>query len=360
MTMERRAVRLLYLGGQLGVCLLVGLVLMGCGAKGGGGSSSGGGSTAGTCDAYGGSGSANPGFTATAGLFTVSPISTGAISYVTPLGHTNAPAGDVYPSDHMYFYLSNYSAGANAVYAPAAGTVVGAGLSTSGEATLMISVDTSFVYYFHHVTLASGIAVGSHVCGGHEVGSNSGLAQAVDLGVVNYNQNSVPNILDTCLQTMERHTDLPLNYYTGSLQTTLLGLVQTNGSNKNGKVGYDVSGALTGDWILAGAPTTAASDYNYAADKLAFVYDTTNTSTMVVSVGGTLTAATTYTVLSGTDFGSVTQASGAVAYTVIPQSGSGVGTLLVQLTGSSTLKAEYFSGGLSSPAFDANAQNYVR
>jgi hypothetical protein len=308
---------------------------------------------------YAGSGSANPGFQATAGLFTVSPISTGAVSYIVPLGHVNPQAGDVYPSDHMYFYLSNYSAGANSVYAPVAGTVVGLSTSAQGESNLFISADTSFVYYFHHITLANGIATGSHISTGQVVATNSGLAQAVDLGVLNYNQNSVPNILDTCLQTMERHTDLPLNYYTGSLQTTLLGLVQTNGSNKNGKVGYDVSGALTGDWVLASAPSNAASDFNASADKLAFVYDTANTSSMVISVGGTLTTANTFTVLSGTDFGSVTAQSGTVAYTVIPQSGGGVGTLLVQLS-SSGLKAEYISGSPSNPAFDANAQNYVR
>ena len=319
--------------------------------------------TSNPCDLYAGSGSANSNFQAAAGLFTVSPISTsnGALSYIVPLGHVNPQAGDVYPSDHIYFYLSNSSAGANSVYAPAAGTVVGASLSTQGEATLMISVDTSFVYYFHHVTLANGITTGSHISAGQVIATNSGLAQAVDLGVLNYNMNSVPNVLDSCLQTMERHTDAPLNYFTGSLQTTLQGKVQTNSSNTNGKIGYDISGALAGDWVLASAPANAPADFNASTDKLAFVYDTANTATMIVSVGGSLATATVFIVSAGQpDFSTVTAQSGAVAYAVTPQSGGGVGTLLVQLDSSGGLKAEYFSGSPGHPAFDSNAVSYIR
>src|SRR5438034_7194097 len=156
------------------------LALHACGGGGGGGGPS---NTSDPCEVAS-LGSANAAFSA-AGIFNVSPILIGAISFITPLGNLNPPNAHVYPTDHMFLLPTNTAAGANVVSAAAAGKIVqlfqpaGAG----GDWKMVVQVDSSFVYYYDHITPAGGVAVGSTLNAGQAVGTNSGAAAAVDFGV---------------------------------------------------------------------------------------------------------------------------------------------------------------------------------
>ena len=311
------------------------------------------------CDLIGSTkGQANGGFTASAGLFTVSPISVAAISGIQPLGNVISP-GHTYPSDHIYFNMTTHTAGANQVYAVAAGTVVNISTSRNDGVNfkVTVSVDSSFQYYVDHITPLGGLAVGDSVAAGQVLGSNSGTSSAVDLGVYNFNNASYPGILNSCIQEAERFTDKPLSFYTGALATSLYSKVSTTNADKDGKIGFDIAGKLSGNWVMSGQNPMASQDA-----QLLMGYDTKTVSTMQISSGGNVIPVGDYGVMVGdTDFGSISVGSGITTYRITHYgNNSQIGSLLVQMTDASTIKIEYFAGVMSGASFDGNAYTYTR
>lgn len=335
------------------------LLLNSCGGKGGSSS----GSSSDPCAVLPFTGSANGSFN-TSNVFTASPITNAAIAAITPLGNLNAP-GHTYPTDHMYIVTTTSVADAHNVYAAAAGTVVSAYQPGGTDYKIIIEVDRSFYYYYDHLHLAGGIAVGSTVSAGQVVGTNSGLAAAVDFGVYNFNLTPLTGILNSCLLESEAYVDSPIKYFTVGLQTTLYGhITVSGGATQDGRIDYDQSGKLVGNWVLDGHLALDSTDY-----QLAFVYNVSNHG-LRISVGGSLAGGgAVYAVQGGaTDFASITQASGQVDYRLYVSSNgdtsvSGVqyGVLSVQMLSSSQIKVEIFSGNLgSSGTFDGSALIYNR
>lgn len=306
------------------------------------------------------SGSANGGFTATQGTFTVSPVPTAHITSILPLGNLNPP-GHTYPSDHIYLVLDNSSANAVNVYAAAAGTVTNIDQPSNASHRIFIQVDRSFTYYYDHINIANGVGVGSTVTAGELIGTNAGDAAAVDFGVWNFNK-TLSGLLDSCIAEYDEHTDAPLEYYSGALRTTLYGLVTP--ASADGKIDYDISGKLSGDWVQ----NTSANALNDTSKQLAFVYEPRNPSLMRIVIGGTLTSASIYGVQGGaTDFGSVTPASGQINYRLYLVDGSGNASgsqsalLAVSMNSNTGIQVEFFAGNVSgSASFDGSAQTYVR
>jgi len=343
---------------QIFLGLTFSFCVMACSGKGGSDAA-----PANPCDVLGFSGSANAGFNTT-GIFTSSPIPTGSISSITPLGNLNPP-GHVYPTDHMYIVPTSATADANTVVAAAAGTVAAITQPAGTDYKIVIKVDNSFYYYYDHLHIAGGIGVGSTVTAGQTVGTNSGLASAVDFGVVNYNLTPLSGILNTCLAQSQSYVDSPLKYYSGALATTLYGKVTVSGAaTQDGKIDYDQSGSIVGDWALSGHQALDSTDY-----QLAFAYNVSNHG-LRISVGGTLEGgAKVYAVQGGApDFASVTQASGQVDYRLYVSSngdtsvsGTQTAVLSVQMLSASQIKVEIFQGNVSGTGtFTANAQIYDR
>src|SRR5439155_274601 len=121
---------------------------------------------------------------------------------------------------------------------------------------------------------------------GDLVGTNSGLAAAVDFGVWNFNK-TLSGLLDTCVAEYDQHADAPLQYYGNPLGTTLYGLVNRTGIDKDGKIDYDVSGTLSGDWVLS----SSSNAFSDTSQQLAFVYEPISPAELRIVIGGTIGSA---------------------------------------------------------------------
>ncbi|HEY6220376.1 MAG TPA: peptidoglycan DD-metalloendopeptidase family protein [Gemmatimonadaceae bacterium] len=300
-----------------------------------------------------------------AGVFTVSPIAVGSISSIIPLGNLNPP-NHVYPTDHIYIIPVNAATGANAVSAAAAGTVLELYQPDASDWKVLIKVDKSFYYYYDHITPISGLSIGQSVTAGQVIGTNAGQgAAAIDFGVYNFNNAPVSGILNTCALKAESFVDAPLKYYSGTLQTSLYGKVNTaNNVSKDGKFDYDQAGKLTGNWILSGHQPGASTQY-----ALAFVYNVVDRS-MRVSAGSLLGGGGTFGVQAAlNDWSFFNTGSGQVNIRLYPtsQGDQGApsttqfGVLAVQMVSANQIKVEMFVGNTTgNAAFTANAQLYER
>src|SRR4051812_9379080 len=325
-------------------CIAVTLSL-GCGKSG---ETTDPGHTADPCDVLGFSGSANPGFS-TAGVFTASPMALSAISFVTPLGNLNPPI-HVYPTDHIYLIPVSSVAGANPIAAAAAGTVINMYQPSGTDWKIMIKVDRSFYYYYDHVTPASGVSTGSAVTAGQIIGTNSGNASAVDFGLYNFNNPPLAGILNACVLRGVAQVDAPLKYFAGALQSSLYAKVSVSGAaTKDGRIDYDESGKLVGNWVITGKNPQSSP-----ADDLAFTYNVSSHA-LRVSAGSSLSGGGSWAVQTGApDFATITQASGQVNYRLYPTiggdsspPGTEFGVLAVQVISATRIKVEVFPGNLT-------------
>jgi len=314
------------------------------------------------CDVLGFTGQANAQFSAT-GAFTVSPIASSAISFIIPLGNLNPP-NHVYPTDHMYIIPTNTASGANPVLAATGGTVKTLYKPAGTDSKVIVQVDKSFYYYYDHITPVAGLAEGNQVSAGQTLGSNSGLAAAIDFGVLNFNNQPLAGILNACAAQGQKYADSPLKYYSGATQQTLYGKVTVSGgATKDGKIDYDESGKLVGNWVLSGSNPLSSPDKG-----LAFAYNVLNHG-LRISMGSSLSGGGAFAVQAGAaDFNTVTQATGQVNYRLYP-TGSGdsappgaeYGVLAVQVMSATRIKVQLFVGNLTgSGTFDSNALTYDR
>src|ERR1041385_4007869 len=321
------------------------------------------GGTADPCQVLKQPGSPNATFSSV-GVFTVSPIAVGSISSIIPLGNLNPP-NHVYPTDHIYIVPVSAAAGANAVSAAAAGTVLDLYQPDGTDWKILIKLDKSFYYYYDHITPISGLSIGQSVTAGQVLGTNSGRGAAVDFGVYNFNNAPVAGILNTCALKAESIVDAPLKYYSGTLQTSLYAKVNVAaGVSKDGKFDYDQAGKLTGNWTLSGHQPGAETQY-----ALAFVYNVVDRS-MRVSAGSLLGGGGTFGVQAAlNDWSFFNTGSGQVNIRLYPTSQgdqgapstSQFGVLAVQMISANQIKVEMFLGNTPGvAAFTSNAQLYER
>ena len=304
--------------------------------------------------------------------FTVSPIDTASIQYIVPLGNMG-PWGHTQPTDHIYFY-HHLGTGAFApvpIVAPAAGTVdllihqVG-----SNEVKLTVRVNRTYSYYFDHLTPAPGIGMGTHLDAGSAVGTSVGIA--VDFAVVNYGLTLgfVNPTRYGGLGGYTVHTDAPLKYFKEPVRSALYAKVQREGPELDGRIDYDVSGTLSGNWFAEDLPSTASmgGDMYTGTRQLAFAHDARHPDRLRISIGGLgLTGA--WGVPSSTaDFSSVTPASGIVTYRLIypgdpggPAGTQQAGLLIVQMLDGGRVRVEAISDPATTTAtFTGRAEIYVR
>lgn len=314
------------------------------------------------CDVLNFKGAANSAYSA-AGVMTVSPIPLASIASIIPLGNLNAPI-HVYPTDHMYILPMNPTAGANTVVAAAAGKILQLYQPSGADWKVLIKLDTSFYYYYDHITPEAGLAVGQPITAGQTVGTNSGQAAAVDFGVYNFNNPPLTGILNACSLEASGQADSPLKYFSGTLQSSLYAKVNTSGAaTKDGKIDYDQDGKLVGNWVLTGHKPVESPDY-----QLAFTHNVL-THALRVSMGKQLGGGGTFGIQSGAaDFATITTASGQVNYQLF-STGSGdssqpsttqFGVLAVQMLANSQVKVEVFPGAGTIGVFDGGAVTYVR
>jgi len=275
---------------------------------------------------------------------TASPIAQSAIRWITPLGNLNPP-GHTLPTNHIYFYIANPNGGESFTalrtpfYAPGSGTVtfvIGGGVGQ--ESKIMVRQTSSMSYYVDHVIVSSPVAVGTVVTAGQVLGT-SGLAYAVDLGVINDALN-VPFLAPSRYPDSESlHGDVPLKYFSDPLRSQLYARVQRLGPELDGAFNYDSAGRLSGNWFSSvdGSP-------------ISFCNDTYDPSRALISIASGSTQGVYGISASDPAPRDVSAASGKVIYTLArTQSGANPPIdsvavyLLVQLTDDTHIRTEFFS-----------------
>jgi len=320
-----------------------------------------------------------PDASAPAPRFTASIVDTNAIVYIRALGHVNPPS-HTFPSDHIYFYLSDPSRcpcplpAPVPVYAPGNGTVVEvqrAGAQFADDA-IRVTMSSSAYWYLNHVTLDPSIQVGQQLAAGQRLGTTSGIVFAVDLGLVNANRTRTGYINSNRYPYSSIHAESPIAFYDEPLRSRLQARVLRVGSDKDGRADYDVAGRLAGGWFVAGTTDAAMGGPDVWSKTLYFLHDVERPDELRISVGGTLSLAPGVFAVQPDSiipalpsFETVGQSNGAVSYplynAIVPAGNRPlVGHLLVQLLAGDTLQAEIFSGTAAPTAFTDKAVRYTR
>ncbi len=311
--------------------------------------------------------------------FSVMPVDTTDIGYIMALGHV-APPGHTIPTDHIYFV--NVPPG-TILHAPASGKVLDTFTFDEGNGQhdnrITIGVTSTASYYFMHVVLDAGIKTGNEITAGQRLGVlGATTVSGFDMGAMV--KTITQPFLDPQLYGQSSlHCDAPIKHFPAEMQRALYAKVRRLGTDKDGKICYDVPGTLSGNWIAENAPRDPLKTDNFSSYFVAFVYGNYDPSKMVVSIGNdsfythidgypAFTQSKVFYVQdSAPAFGDVTPASGKVTYKLYytgefgPNTGQRAGLLLVQMMAKDKIKIELFDDTVSETRdFTANAKIYVR
>ncbi len=309
------------------------------------------------------------------GVFSVSPLDTGTIFAITPLGKM-APPGHVLPTDHIYLSFVDAWSGqqqtndcrARPVRAAGAGVIDFIFVTEAlGDTKIGVQMTKTFHYYYDHVLARQGMTVGTRVNAGDTIATTTGRCPSMDLGA--WDEGITPpgfvNTKRYAGQTL--HVVPPLRYFAEPLRTALYNrvrLIDGVPADKDGRTDWGVSGKLVGDWFHTSLPVDASSTGGSPGwDKsVSFAYDFGNHKPLI-SIGGTIAVPGALNVVNAApDPATVTVATGLVAYQGTPNVGLiQAGWLLVQMTADDRIRIEYFVGAVTRPvAFTGAAQEYVR
>ena len=147
-----------------------------------------------------------------------------------------------------------------------------------------------------------------------------------------------------------------MKLYDEPLRSQLRSKVTRDGSDKDGRIDYDIAGRLVGNWFLESlsvAESSRGSSQTWA-QQLAFAYDVRRPNARRVSIGGTIAPAGLYEPSSlSPDPAEISVPSGLVrliltlpaprqAVPARDQTTSGPGILLVQMLTPNRVKVEFF------------------
>ena len=299
------------------------------------------------------------GFPAGVIAFHASPIAPNTILWITPLGGLNPP-GHTTPTDHIYFYFANPNIGESPVarrtafMAPGDGTVTEIFTGTSiPDVKVFVRVNSTTSYYIDHLIPENAITRGMTLTAGQRLGT-TGSSYGVDLGVVNSTLTLGFVNPSRYAQGDSLHADAPLKYYEEPLRATLYDKVQRLGSERDGKIDFDVAARLSGNWFVQGGTAS-----------LAFVYDTYDPSQVRISVTSGFILSGVFAIAGGElDPRVVSAADGKVRYTLMrsitgpnPGTGGPVGRMLVQMLDDQRIRVEIF--GLTEDSADFTTRSWV-
>jgi len=347
--------------------------------------------------------------------FTVSPMSTGDYKTVGPMGNLNPRMGHAFPTDHGGFAFAQNTAGLYYnVYAPAAGTITeitytesnwpnGSGQTgTYRDWTIKIRHTNDFYSTFGHLssleasilsqagtlTVNNPNRVSIAVIAGQNVaqcGGRPGVVTGMDWYVTDYLAagKSFINInrygrMQYSMHFMDYCSSALQNLYALLLYNADASPIATRETAPlGGKIDFDSSGKLCGNWLHNSIITVEAANAEYNK-QLAFVYDQYEPTKLRVTFGGPEGAVgssmvstplglwvTTYQVVNNQpDPAAINVGSGEIVYQLrgleINNEQTIEATLLVKVTDAQTVSVEGFSGPVSSPSFTGNVQTYIR
>jgi hypothetical protein len=289
------------------------------------------------------------------------PLSPDEFTEIVPLGNLNPP-GHTFPTDHVYFYLVEPKK-THPVYAPAAGTVDWVLETGRDDDKVVVRVTPTFRYYLGHVALAPGIRRGTPVAEGQRLGTFSGRAYALDLGVVNDAVTRKGFVNPRRYPADTLHADSPLKHFREPLRATLYARVRRAGPDKDGQIDFDVPGRLVGNWFLDGLGERDSFQPGAWDKHLAFVRDVRDPAAVRIAVGGTLARAGVFAVpKDAPDPAEVSRRTGKVTYQLLDvRNGTPCGLLLVELVEDDCVRVEVVPGSpRGTPGFSDRARRYRR
>ncbi|OGS18127.1 MAG: hypothetical protein A3J83_05700 [Elusimicrobia bacterium RIFOXYA2_FULL_40_6] len=295
-------------------------------------------------------------------VFTSFFCNIGEIRSITPLGAVNPEGGHIFPIDHIYVYFTDTST-AHDIFAPADGTITNI-QNEGGEYGIAIKFTDSLKCIIGHMTqIEPGLAAGP-VSAGQKLGGNEPwLIGNTEFYVTDYGSKTsfvTPNRYSMNGETT-RYCRSPLKYYNDPLSTQLYAKVNRVGEPKDGRVDYDISGRLIGNWFIEGKDINSSS----ASEQLAFIYDVFISTAMDISFGG-LSMTGLYNVQAGAPgFETVSQSDGKISYKLLSVNsgdyGQQKGLMIVELIGENRIRVEVFAGSAGTTAdFTPNAKIYDR
>lgn len=258
-------------------------------------------------------------------FFTASPLSSSDFAGLVPLGNLN-PSGHVFPTDHIYFYLTNPSARYN-LYSPGDATVTQISASEHVEDgftdySIYFQPCSELKVYFLHVSsltnkLSSALSTpyqwdSTYSTGGKtyrnygknvsvsissgeqigEAGGNSGQ-NALDMGAYDTRTTiSFANSSRWSQRSDTAHTVCPIDYYSVDLKNTLMarfgdydGDPRRTVSPICGTIQQDVAETAQGAWFAKGTASWQGEDQH-----LALVHNNIDPNKAVFSVGTSMGA----------------------------------------------------------------------
>ncbi len=286
-------------------------------------------------------------------VFTHTPIDYNNISAIMPLGHLRPPQHTL-PANHIYFCFPNTNV-SFPVYAPAAGVVSSIDNYTGQDYKISVSFTATSEYYMDHVMVNSDIHVGDFVSSGKVIGTTSDYASCVDLGLINIKQAPNSFVNKDRYYSESLYADCPLKYYEADLQSRLFTKVNRTGTDKYGKICYDIAGRLIGNWVSADLPVHDKLDGPVGEAKtIAFVYHYIYADMPVISIGNMIKPDFTgvWKIQTNTiKFEDASVDSGNLEYELYynpensPSNTNTIGLLLVKMTTDNKIKVELFTNG---------------
>jgi hypothetical protein len=311
------------------------------------------------------------------GVLTVSPLDTNTVMAATPLGML-APPGHVLPTDHVYLYFVDAWNGNQQANDCRARPVRAAGsgvidfvlvTEAQGDTKVGVQMTRTFHYYYDHVLLKPGMALGTHVQAGDTIATTNGRCPSMDLGVYDMGMTPVGLLNSIRYGQQTLHVVSPYQYFSEPLRSFYYAHVRMYEGvprNKDGRVDWGVRGRLVGDWFHASLPHDANTQPDKASEwakSISFAYDWFDNTSPRISIGGTLTEPGVLSIAAGDpDPATVSVSSGLIAYHGTPVIGrTAPGWVLVQMLTDERLRVEYFTESNVKPtAFTTAAQEYLR
>lgn len=331
---------------------------------------------------------------------THSPMALADLGDLAPMGL--AIYEHVTPADHMYIWGANRNApaGTYAVYAPAAGYITSISHRIAFEGVERNDYRVTFEHsgtFFSYYDLLDSIdpslltqvpggfprggsrAVRIPVTGGQLVGRIGG--KSLDFAVVDITRpNSSFVVPDHYLaEPWKLFTVDPFDAFVPAVRTPLLARAMRTQAPRGGRIGYDISGRLVGNWFLEGTngySGISTTPGNYWSGHLSIVYHYIDAGTIVVSLGTYAGGAARQFAVRGNSPlpDSVSKETGPVKYELINMglidgptpllgtNGAVQGTALFQVLDDDRLRVEIFPGQTAAQVagFTAAARTYER
>lgn len=246
-------------------------------------------------------------------FFTAAPVNMDNYYGLIPLGNLN-PSGHTFPTDHIYFAKKSESSSAS-LYAPGNATITKISVSqnlTAGTSDYSITFKpcSDLEAYFLHVlsvsqklsdvlvppfswdnTYTTGGSTfrnyGKNVSVSINAGEQIGTVKTFDLGAYDTRTNLSFANPSRWTSLSKDHTVCPINYYSGSLKTTLMALFgDWDGDPRRtiapicGTIEQDVADTAQGAWFKKGTASWQNED-----EHLALVHDNVNPNIAKFSMG---------------------------------------------------------------------------